>query len=127
MKKIFMALMAVAAIVLSSCSHETCTLNVVNEYNKKAIVLFSENPQCASLTEATLVADVEPGHAVSQKNVKLNDLNAVIYIATSEVSIDDLEAYKRVGHMDLNEFVGSAVVTVTVTADGMYGVKASNM
>lgn len=127
MKKILMALMAVAAIVLSSCTHKTCTLNVINEYNEKALVLFSEDAQCSTPEEATLFAAVEPGQAASQKNVKLDNLYGVIYLSTGVKDADDNEQYKRVDAINLSEYAGSAVVTVTITPNGLYGINASNM
>lgn len=121
MKKFFVAMMAVLAIVLSSCKHETCTLYVQNLYSQKAIVLFSHDKDCSSIEKSDMYAIAQPQNMYSMKDVKLKGLYAIVYVCEEVIEKGDetLEGYKRVVEQDLTEFDGFASVTVSIGVNGM--------
>jgi len=124
MKKYIILL--IAAMGLVGCNHESCTVNVVNEYAHPGRVLFSVDPNCATVEEAELVADVLAGQAESLLNVKIDSLKAIVYIGTGAKDSLDQEQYVRKGVVPLGKFAGNSLVTLTITSAGYYAVKSSN-
>ncbi len=129
MKKIILFLVALLAIVMTSCKHETCRLQVQNHYSKSAIVLFSQDEKCTSPEEADIAVHCGSMRAWSQSGVKVDGMYAVVYVCNIEEQEEDgtLEGYERVCSFNLSEFAGMAVVTVDVDAQGHPGVSASSM
>jgi len=126
MKKLMFLVMAFAAILLTGCKHSSCTLVVTNEYTQSGMVLFSTNKQCSSIEDAEFVAQVPAGQSVIQKNVKLDGLYAIFYVANGNTTFDHFEAFARKGSFDLGQYVGMGHVTCTITSNGLYAVEASN-
>lgn len=130
MKKFLVALMAVMAIALTSCKHESCNLYITNNYNKSAIVLLSHDKECRSIKEAEIVCRAEAGKAykVTEK-VKLNGLYAITFVCDLETAENDgtLEHFTFQHCDDLNEYVGMANVNIIIDAKGFPGISADTL
>lgn len=130
MKKFLVAMMAVMAIALTSCKHETCNLYVANNYSKSAVVLFSHDKDCSSIQEAEIAVHALPGKAykVNQK-VKLQGLYAIIYVCVGEEKEGDetLAEYKLQASENLSDFAGMANLTVFIDEKGMPGFNGQSL
>lgn len=125
MKKIVFALMAMMAIVMTSCKHETCTLEVRNYSPKSVIVLFSHDEKCNSIEEAEIAVHCKSMNYWDKQGVKVNDMHAIIYKCVNEEkdSQSSLEAFERIVSFDLNRNVGAAIVTIKIDGEGRPGVE----
>lgn len=127
MKKILFAIVAMMALVFTSCKKETATVRVVNDYSETAVVIFSTDKDCTSTSEAEFFAVAEPHKAYSKEGVKLNGLYAIIMVGTGAKYPDGSEVLQKVGVSSLNDEVGMATVTVRITPDGMYAIAAEGL
>lgn len=121
MKKLFVALMAVMAIVLTSCKRDTCTLYVENHYSQKAIVLFSPDEDCNEIEKSDMYAIAQPQNMYMMRGVKLKGLYAIVYVCEEVIEKGDetLEGYSRKGAFPLSEYEGFGIVTVSIGENGM--------
>lgn len=123
MKKFFVAMMAVLAIVLSSCKHETCMLKAQNFYSKNVCFIFSKDKACRSIEKSDYYCFVEPGKEAIWTDMKVKGLYAIPYVSLGQVQDGDetLEGFECLGAYDLSEYDGWAIVTVWINDKGMPG------
>lgn len=128
MKKLFVAMLAVLAVVLSGCKLNPYRFMIVNDYSKNAIVLLSDNEDCRSTETAKDVTVAEP-HKVYGGNFDLKGLYAIVFVCETEVKDGEktLQGYKYKGTINLNEYAGYSVVTVKIDEHGMPGVEADKL
>lgn len=129
MKKLFVALMAVMAIVLSGCKRENSVLTAENHYSKTVAFLFSHDEKCRSIESADFFSFVEPGKAGVWTGVKTKGLHAILFVCTKEKVEGDktLQNFEYVDHTDLSSYEGWLSVTVSADEKGMIGVGGNTL
>lgn len=129
MKKVLFFLMAMVAITITSCKHDTCTLNITNHYSKSVLVLISNDEKCSDPAEAEIAVHCKTMTAWNKSGVKLDGLYAIVYVCQEEEIGEefDREAYKRMPEINLGKYAGMATVTIDVKADGYPRESASSM
>lgn len=126
MKKLFFALLAVVAIAFSGCKPPYSFL-LENNYSKNAIVLFSENGDCRSIDTAKDHILAEPGKTYGG-NFDLKGMYAIVYVCDKEKETVDgtLQGYSFRDTINLGNYAGYTLVTLTIDGRGMPGIEGDS-
>lgn len=132
MKKLFIALMAIAAIAMTSCKpkqYDTAQLKFINESTRYVAIIVQSDSENPSIEGSICTAELHPNQtADANERVNIKGLH-VFFVAAAEgaePAADGSITYTQLlSHEGISEWYGYDVVTFTVTEDLEGSIKGS--